>query len=764
MKESQVKPFLNIYFFHINFVNVTGLKFSFQSDIEPIKSKKCTIKIPEEFFKYEKGKRAASYTVYGGEEKKKLGKRKMFLYYGENNAYFQLDQFGNTYEYIFKDNNLNFEDINCTNKFDIFDTFDTKDRKRLVLLNFSDEYIKINGTPYNFYSNIVFNNLEIRNILSFQISEISQINKVYLIKEITDFPTINFRDLTNKEMILNNFIKEIKNLLLIPEKDLYKNKYNEIKNQFINSLNMCEIIKFLYLDGPKLYIMERMEEETSLDLEIYWKLNLYVYYMKKKRMSKNKIFFQELYDKSWQMKNKLDNEQELNLFQKIYVLNNFFDLVKSCKSIKSLNRINIRYFLFSKSKPNSILAKVKKFFDEFIHNLTEDSFIFPYILKVDAGCGFYRHDKIFTYDMQNLDMIKSHLKQIFPDILFFYYKKNDTMATTSIQGSLSLNEYQLLKHDRKKYISKINYEEEEIDNNTSDNIAMDIVLDFFHEYTGHKKYGEYEFYEDSPKKYFDNFGNLIELMPIQEESNKQEGDNKEYILSSTHNNEGESGYFIELSFGKIENKYLFDEMFKLKDKGDLLDKVGLFTDVSPEKLKEYVSLKREDGKENPEISLKNNMVEEQVLKVEKDDEIDLKLEENKDKGLIGRKKKRISKNKDSNEKIKKSKKKKIKKESTSEQKTNSINLNECDDKSDSDVIGQNSSSEIEEDKEEEETEIKEYERIKKKLLNKYHIDLEKVSKYNLLYDDYEKFMSTEDKIDFFSIYDRLTKKCTFKIN
>jgi hypothetical protein len=25
-------------------------------------------------------------------------------------------------------------------------------------------------------------------------------------------------------------------------------------------------------------------------------------------------------------------------------------------------------------------------------------------------------------------------------------------------------------------------------------------------------------------------------------------------------------------------------------------------------------------------------------------------------------------------------------------------------------------------------------------------------------------MSTEDKIDFFSIYDRLTKKCTFKIN
>ena len=291
MKESQVKPFLNIYFFHINFVNVTGLKFSFQSDIEPIKSKKCTIKIPEEFFKYEKGKRAASYTVYGGEEKKKLGKRKMFLYYGENNAYFQLDQFGNTYEYIFKDNNLNFEDINCTNKFDIFDTFDTKDRKRLVLLNFSDEYIKINGTPYNFYSNIVFNNLEIRNILSFQISEISQINKVYLIKEITDFPTINFRDLTNKEMILNNFIKEIKNLLLIPEKDLYKNKYNEIKNQFINSLNMCEIIKFLYLDGPKLYIMERMEEETSLDLEIYWKLNLYVYYMKKKECRKIKSFF-----------------------------------------------------------------------------------------------------------------------------------------------------------------------------------------------------------------------------------------------------------------------------------------------------------------------------------------------------------------------------------------------------------------------------------------------------------------------------------------
>ena len=764
MKESEEKPLINLYFFHINNIYVTGLKFCFQRDIECIKNNICTIVIPEEFFKYGKGKRAVSYKVYGGEEKKYLGERNMFLYYGENNAYFQLDFFGKTFEYIFKGKNLNFEVKDGSIKFDKFDTFGTKDRKRLVLLNYLEDYIKINGTP--FYSTIVYNNLKISNILSFQISEINYINETYIIKEIIDFPKINFKDLTEEKDVLNNFFEGIKNLLEIKDKDLYKNQYNEVRAQFTNSLNMRQIMKFLTLNGPKHYIMEMMDKETCLDLEIYWRLNLYVYFMKKKKLSKNNIFFQKLYEKSLNMKIKLDNDQNLNLFQKIYILNNFFDLVKSCKNIKSLNSINIRYFLFSKSKPNSILSKVKKFFNEFIYSLTEDSYIFPYILKVDAGCGYYKSDKIFTYDIQNLNMIKFHLNQIFPDILFFYYKKNDTMASTSCQGSISINEYKLLKHDKQKYISKINYEDEQIDKDLSDNIAMDIVLDFFHEYTGHKKFSEYEYYNDSPKKYFDNSGNLIELMPIIEGSNKHEEDNKEYILSSSDNNEGESGYFIELSFGKIGSKYVFDEMYKLKNKSDLLCRVDLFTNASADKLKEYVSLKRIVEKEKFGIDLKNSTIEEQILKMKKDEKVCLKFKENEDKGLIGRKKKRELKTikfNDSDEKSKKFKKKKIKNNSNAEQKQNCSILIESDEKSDSEEKSKSDCSEDEESKEEEENERKEYERIKKNFLNKYNIDLSKVSKYNLLYDDYEKIMSKEDILDFYSIYDRLIKRCNFKI-
>ena len=616
MKESEVKPFLNLYFFHKNYINVTGLKFDFQKDIQyikNIKNNKCTIEIPELFFKYGKDKRAVTYKVFGGESNKNLGERNMYLYYGENNAFFQLDHFGLTFEYIFKSNNLNLENENGTIRFDKFDTFDTKDRRRLVLLNYSDYYIRINGTSYDIHSDIIYKSIkEVRNNWSFQITEINHIKKDFLLKEIIDFPEINFKDLTGEKNTLNNFINSIENMLSMNNEE-YNNQYNKIKIQFMDLLKIRKIVKFLDLNGPKLYIKDRMDKDESLDLEIYWKVNLYVYFMEKKTMSQNKIFFQKLYEKSLEVKNKLHNDKNLNLFQKIYILNNFFYLFKSCKSLDSLNNINIRYYFFSKRKQNSILNKVKKFFCEFINSLTENSFIFPYILKVDAGCGFYKRDKIFTYDMQNIKMIKSHLNQIFPEILFFYYKKNDTMASTSPQGAISINEYQLLKHDKKKYIGKINYEEDLNDNILSSNIAMDIILDFFHEYTGHKKFSDFEYYDDSPKKYFDDSGNFFELMPISHKSKKQKDDkddknddnivNKEYILSSSlKKGEGESGHFIELSFGKIGNKYVFDEIYKIKNKDILLifllKHLWINQFYLPNHL--YVSQKRNSEKENKE--------------------------------------------------------------------------------------------------------------------------------------------------------------------
>ena len=51
-------------------------------------------------------------------------------------------------------------------------------------------------------------------------------------------------------------------------------------------------------------------------------------------------------------------------------------------------------------------------YKEFVNNLSEDSAIFPYLLNLDGGSGFYNNELVYTFDLKNLDMIKAHLNQV----------------------------------------------------------------------------------------------------------------------------------------------------------------------------------------------------------------------------------------------------------------------------------------------------------------------------------------------------------------
>ena len=75
-----------------------------------------------------------------------------------------------------------------------------------------------------------------------------------------------------------------------------------------------------------------------------------------------------------------------------------------------------------------------------------------------------------------------------------------------------------------------------------------------------------------------------------------------------------------------------------------------------------------------------------------------------------------------------------------------------------------SESESNGEKEEEENERKEYKRIKKKFIEKYHIIFDSRVRYNLLklMEENESNMPKEDIIDFCVIYDILSVKCHLK--
>ena len=122
-----------------------------------------------------------------------------------------------------------------------------------------------------------------------------------------------------------------------------------------------------------------------------------------------------------------------------------------------------------------------------------------------------------------------------------------------------------------------------------DDIAMDIVLDLIHESMGHKKYLLVGQGILSPKKIIKN-KELIELKHINEYNSNNANDNSEYVLTSKKDkNKGDSGHFLELAYGKVDNTLITKLLFDMKNKGKLIHRPDLFTDKG-ETLKKYVYL------------------------------------------------------------------------------------------------------------------------------------------------------------------------------
>ena len=153
------------------------------------------------------------------------------------------------------------------------------------------------------------------------------------------------------------------------------------------------------------------------------------------------------------------------------------------------------------------MDKVSSFFKDFIDYLTEESQVFLYLLSVDSGCGYYQKQLVYTFDMSNIQMIKEHLNNYFPKIFIFYYLKyNHAFSfTDSDNGTISFN--LLLKNFNNIKINDYNLD-------INDNIAFNIVLLLLHEYRGHKKFLFGGNSDLSPRKFVNDYNEIIELKYI----------------------------------------------------------------------------------------------------------------------------------------------------------------------------------------------------------------------------------------------------------
>ena len=467
--------------------------------------------------------------------------------------------------------------------------------------------------------------------------------------------------LLEKKEQYKKFVQELDNIVEL-EESIYKKKIGKIASDYEDLLSY----KFIYSNKTQEYLEKTFSKIKKFPLDIFYNYFLLLFfYGQQDFFTDNRTVAINYIYKIKNITEDIQENPDISMIEKIRAVNALFLTNGKLDNLNDLNNLNFKYYFYSKIFENSILDKVFKFFDKFILSLNEKSVVYQNLSFLDGGYGYYNKEKVYTYDLTNLEMLKSHLREIIPQIFIFCYMNDNSASFTAPEfyGIVFNEKFLLQNYENTSGISLISYDKpintrEPIQKEIYNDIAMNIVIYLLHEMMGHKKNSLSEPGTESPKKVINNENKLIELKYYEEKDrNNNIDDNSEYILTS-NNNRGDSGHFLELSYGKIGNDLLMKLLCQLKNKGKLIERAGLFTDVG-EKLKKFVTLRKliEDNKIDYDF-INDLTIEDEIIKMQtlvnnyKPKENDIKRTEDKkeDKNEFLNKKRKSEQNLEDQEK------------------------------------------------------------------------------------------------------------------
>ena len=585
-------------------IQIKFYKLSFDDNFHKIDSPEETHEIPEDIFFNGKEKSKIHIELYNS-SKELLNKIDFQVDYCQNIIYIETDGIGKglNFEIIFK----NVTDLKVTisgKEFNSFNCIGTQNMKKLTILNYN--FVSINVNNKVIYVNESIEKKD-SNFVRYSLN-LGDYKIIVQPSPIEDLKRPQFHLLMKKKNLFKNYYQEIEDLFLDYNKNNYKNKYHEIVNYYNKKIK--ESIEFQLNLSNKL--LDEYFKENNIEIETIFRYIVFqLMNSGKKKYSKERAFFKETSDRLIHFYNKITLEGKLKINDKIILLYRIFVLYSLCRDMDSLNKININYFIVSECEENSIIDKAVKFYDEYVDNISEKSKVFPYLLNINSGIGYYNKEIVYSFDMINLNMIKAHLKELRPKILIFYNHAHDFLAYTMKNFpcvAVNLN-YFLKKPSSKELIfDKYVKNNEESDNNT----AIDLFMLFFHECMCHHKFAYNKNHNDSPKKTINESNQLIEL----ERKCKFIEDDKEYILGGNCINKGDSGSFLELAYGKFGKDLIIHFMLKIEGKGNLLKRMDLFTGENCELLRKNLIMKFNAKERNINITGKNS-IEEEIEEMEK---------------------------------------------------------------------------------------------------------------------------------------------------
>ena len=612
------KPKLNLIF--LTFLSGGNKIHSYKLSFAPnnlyfIQNSEETHEIPEEVFKLWKDKAIIYIILYDVKGECLTTIKYPIYYYSINTIYIEENYIGNGYniEIDFKHSKdlslkINEKEIKS------LDSIGTKDRHKITLINFNISTITANQKDIDILQEIVKCN-EKSPINFYRISinmEDPEIKKIVQpIKEVSS-PKVHL--LNEKKIIFDEFYKKLKELIEIKNNDNYKEKYELIVEEYTNKIEMFDY----ELNKSKDYL-EQYFEEYSIDFEIILDYELFGLLIDgEEKYKENQEFFKKIVEGMEQFFNKIKDETNIKIYDKIGLLSKICNAYLICKNFNDLNELDLFYIISSECAENSIIKKTKKMFDEFISQLSDDSKLFKYLLNLDSGVGYYNNEKVYTFDMSNLEMIKGHLNELFPRVILFYNYNNDNVGDTNKNsGCIAFNvrKFTLLKEEYETII----FDKEIKDEDFSNDMAVNMFIILFHEFGGHKKISYNRNLDNdssSPKKIINENNKLIELKRF----SSYKDDDNEYILSSENSEEGvgESGKYLELCFGKHNKELITSLLIYIDNKGKLLNRPDLFVGENFDVLQKYIILKNEVKDNNIKIDLPKNLsIEDEIDELEK---------------------------------------------------------------------------------------------------------------------------------------------------
>ena len=601
------------------FISIDGSTFSTANDF--------SLFLNFDELEKELGKKVCRIELFYYVNKKKIS-RSFYIevYLGFNRAYCFLDNVGTTYEFIFYRKNI--KSFLENNKFYIYskefkkailvkpNSYGLNDRSNLILINCIQstnlvinnkneiDLRKFSSSIKNFFCDnsyfLFYNNGDFDKIIS---------------REIRPIDRLNFYDIYDKKKgIVENIYKEI--ISIINEaKDISYEKYELI---FKNYKNLIDIMYNNYV-LPKTILKKELNKIEYI--EFIFKLVVFSYINREfeKKGKKEKIIdisqIKSLRDKLNNAYVKIKNDKEIEIYEKILLLINIY-LSKYFKNNKEIEYYNLKNI--DKESP---LALSIQFLDDFIGKLDYDSEFYYPLLLIDGGLFHFKYKnewlRTFGANMNTIQYIKKHLKNLIPNVIIYsntFKKENkDDYAYIMPQtGIITLN-IELLG---------TNFEKKESDENTRKHKAFLLFRILFHELFAHKKSSFSKDYPGSDPSnplsancFKDYFDGKFRFLPDENNDNIFK-DIDELGIGEIEDSKGESGYFLEYFFGKINDQYILDILDEYENKinlGILLDANLLHKRIN--EFREYIRLQKYLVDENINALITANNITEQIVQM-----------------------------------------------------------------------------------------------------------------------------------------------------